>query len=105
MKIAIGSDHAGFAYKEKVKALLLSLGHEVKDLGAPPYNYLRCGIGIGERIDWARIARRERQNSKRAYLGAADRSTLRPRSGLFHRVVSPGPVGIDYMRERVSEHC
>jgi ribose 5-phosphate isomerase B len=34
MKIAIGSDHAGFAYKEKVKALLLSLGHEVKDFGA-----------------------------------------------------------------------
>src|SRR5580704_11944524 len=33
MKIAIGSDHAGFAYKEKVKALLLSLGHEVKDFG------------------------------------------------------------------------
>lgn len=33
MKIAIGSDHAGFAYKEKVKALLISLGHEVKDFG------------------------------------------------------------------------
>ena len=33
MKIALGSDHAGFAYKEKVKALLLSLGHEVKDCG------------------------------------------------------------------------
>lgn len=33
MKIAIASDHAGFAYKEKVKALLLSLGHEVEDFG------------------------------------------------------------------------
>jgi ribose 5-phosphate isomerase B len=33
MKIAIGSDHAGFKYKEKVKALLLSLGHDVKDFG------------------------------------------------------------------------
>ncbi|MCE0522844.1 MAG: RpiB/LacA/LacB family sugar-phosphate isomerase [Methylacidiphilales bacterium] len=33
MKIALGSDHAGFAYKEKVKALLLSLGHEVTDCG------------------------------------------------------------------------
>ena len=33
MKIAIGSDHAGFLYKEKVKALLISLGHEVKDCG------------------------------------------------------------------------
>ena len=33
MKISLGSDHAGFLYKEKVKALLLSLGHEVKDCG------------------------------------------------------------------------
>jgi ribose 5-phosphate isomerase B len=33
MKIALGSDHAGFLYKEKAKALLLSLGHEVKDCG------------------------------------------------------------------------
>ena len=33
MKIALGSDHAGFAYKEKVKALLISLGHEVVDCG------------------------------------------------------------------------
>ena len=33
MKIAIGSDHAGFAYKEKIKALLTSLGHDVADFG------------------------------------------------------------------------
>lgn len=33
MKIALGSDHAGFAYKEKIKTLLLSLGHEVQDFG------------------------------------------------------------------------
>ena len=33
MKIAIGSDHAGFVYKEKIKAHLVSLRHEVKDLG------------------------------------------------------------------------
>jgi ribose 5-phosphate isomerase B len=33
MKIALGSDHAGFLLKEKVKALLTSLGHEVKDCG------------------------------------------------------------------------
>src|SRR5436190_20606873 len=33
MKIALGSDHAGFRYKEKVKELLGSLGHEVKDFG------------------------------------------------------------------------
>jgi ribose 5-phosphate isomerase B len=33
MKIAIGSDHAGFAYKEQIKTLLQSLGHEVRDFG------------------------------------------------------------------------
>ena len=33
MKIAIGSDHAGFAYKERIKTLLTSLGHEVRDFG------------------------------------------------------------------------
>jgi ribose 5-phosphate isomerase B len=33
VKISLGTDHAGFRYKEKVKALLGSLGHEVKDFG------------------------------------------------------------------------
>jgi ribose 5-phosphate isomerase B len=33
MKIALGSDHAGFRYKEKIKQLLISLWHEVRDFG------------------------------------------------------------------------
>jgi ribose 5-phosphate isomerase B len=33
MKISLGTDHAGFRYKEKVKELLASLGHEVEDFG------------------------------------------------------------------------
>jgi ribose 5-phosphate isomerase B len=33
MKIAMGSDHAGFKYKEQIKALLLEAGHEVVDFG------------------------------------------------------------------------
>lgn len=33
MKIAIGTDHAGFHYKEKIKAFLTTQGHEVKDFG------------------------------------------------------------------------
>jgi ribose 5-phosphate isomerase B len=33
MKISLGTDHAGFRYKEKVKALLEQLGHEVMDFG------------------------------------------------------------------------
>ena len=33
MKIAIGSDHAGYRYKEKIKQLLTELGHAVDDFG------------------------------------------------------------------------
>ena len=33
MKISLGTDHAGFRYKEKVKAFLTELGHEMKDFG------------------------------------------------------------------------
>ena len=33
MKIAIGSDHAGFQYKEEIKKFLQSLGHTVTDFG------------------------------------------------------------------------
>jgi len=43
MKIAIGSDHAGFAYKEKIKQYLIERGHEVCDFGPdaaePPVDY------------------------------------------------------------------
>jgi RpiB/LacA/LacB family sugar-phosphate isomerase len=34
MKIGVGADHAGFELKEKVKALLAELKHEVLDVGA-----------------------------------------------------------------------
>ncbi len=33
MKIALGSDHAGYAYKESIKRHLRALGHEVVDFG------------------------------------------------------------------------
>ena len=33
MRIAIGSDHAGFDYKERLKVFLIELGHEPVDFG------------------------------------------------------------------------
>ncbi len=33
MRIAIGSDHAGFDYKEEIRHLLAQNGHEVRDFG------------------------------------------------------------------------
>lgn len=33
MKIALGTDHAGYEYKEQIKRHLIERGHEVKDFG------------------------------------------------------------------------
>jgi ribose 5-phosphate isomerase B len=78
MKIAIGSDHGGFELKEKIRSLLIELGHEVLDLGCyspDPVDYpiqgrkvaksvasghcergiLVCGTGIGMSIVANRI--------------------------------------------------
>jgi len=40
MKIAIGSDHAGFAYKERIREILTKSGHQVTDFGT--YSDARC---------------------------------------------------------------
>jgi len=50
MKIAIGADHAGFELKERVKALLLELKHEVLDLGTAncdPVDYPDYSEAVG----------------------------------------------------------
>ncbi len=70
MTISVGSDHAGFAYKEAIKALLLAHGHVVLDVGTDSeesvdypdfgiaaarlvasgvadYGIIVCGTGIG----------------------------------------------------------
>jgi ribose 5-phosphate isomerase B len=53
MKIALGSDHAGFRLKEKVKQLLLSLGHEVEDFGTTseePVDYPKFIVPAAEAV-------------------------------------------------------
>jgi ribose 5-phosphate isomerase B len=79
MKIALGSDHRGFATKERMKSLLAEWGHEVIDCGAtgekscdyPDYAIpaclkvargeadraiLMCGSGIGMTITANKVA-------------------------------------------------
>ena len=53
MKIVIGSDHAGFALKEKVIAKLIADGHEVIDAGpenADRVDYPVYGAKVGRMI-------------------------------------------------------
>jgi ribose 5-phosphate isomerase B len=47
MKIGIGSDHAGFLYKQRVKEWLAERGHEVVDFGT----------GSTESVDYPRFIR------------------------------------------------
>lgn len=52
MKIAIGTDHAGFELKETFKRALVALGHEVLDVGThaalPPVDYPDYCFPVGE---------------------------------------------------------
>ena len=54
MKLVIGSDHAGFALKEEIRANLTAAGHEVVDLGACQYDaeddYPDFAVKVGEAV-------------------------------------------------------
>jgi len=53
MKIAIASDHAGFALKNEVRDYIASLGHEVFDLGAyndQPSDYPDFAEAVGKAL-------------------------------------------------------
>jgi len=54
MKVAVGSDHAGFALKERIKRELESLGHTVTDVGTSSgtesVDYPDFAIPVGERV-------------------------------------------------------
>lgn len=54
MKVAVGSDHAGFALKERIKRELQSLGHTVVDLGTSSgtesVDYPDFVIPVAERV-------------------------------------------------------
>ena len=53
MRVAIGSDHAGFALKEAVKAFLTAERREVLDLGThstDPVDYSDCAEAVGRAL-------------------------------------------------------
>jgi RpiB/LacA/LacB family sugar-phosphate isomerase len=53
MKIAIGSDHAGFELKKRLRTFLLDLGHEVVDLGThdtTPVDYPDFAEAVGQAV-------------------------------------------------------
>ncbi len=53
MKIAIGSDHAGFVLKEEMRSYMEHLGHEVLDLGAyntEPSDYSDFALAVGKAL-------------------------------------------------------
>lgn len=60
MKIAIGSDHAGFRYKEAIKTFLTGLGHEVIDKGTDseaPVDYPRFIRPVAEAVAAGEVER------------------------------------------------
>jgi len=61
MKIALASDHGGFALKEDIKTFLVSKGHEVLDLGAESdkesVDYPNYGKACGEAVVGGRAER------------------------------------------------
>jgi ribose 5-phosphate isomerase B len=53
MRIAIASDHAGFALKEQVRKFVSGFGHDVLDLGAynaEPSDYPDYAAAVGEAL-------------------------------------------------------
>lgn len=53
MKIAIGTDHAGFEFKEDLKKFLEAQGHQVSDMGAfdkQPSDYPDFALKLGEAV-------------------------------------------------------
>lgn len=61
MRIAIGSDHAGFPLKERVKLELARMGHQVEDLGTSSaeasVDYPDFSIPVGEAVASGRAER------------------------------------------------
>ncbi|HEY5349445.1 MAG TPA: ribose 5-phosphate isomerase B [Candidatus Lustribacter sp.] len=53
MRIALGADHAGYEYKDRIAQMLRSSGHAVLDFGThdgTPVDYPQYGFAVGEAV-------------------------------------------------------
>jgi ribose 5-phosphate isomerase B len=53
MKIALGADHAGFEYKDRIARILRDKGYQVLDFGThdpTPVDYPQYGYAVGEAV-------------------------------------------------------
>jgi ribose 5-phosphate isomerase B len=60
MQIALGADHVGFALKEHLKQTLLTLGHQIDDLGTnseAPTDYPPICAAVARAVASGRVAR------------------------------------------------
>ena len=60
MTIAVGADHAGFEYKDRIARVLRHKGHEVLDFGthdSTPVDYPQFGYAVGEAVASGQAAR------------------------------------------------
>jgi ribose 5-phosphate isomerase B len=82
VRIALGADHAGFEFKQQVSAILLSLGHEVDDVGAHSFDPL------DDYPDFARPV------AEAVATGSADRGLLVCGSGVGASIAANKITGI-----------
>src|SRR6184192_3251060 len=81
MKIALASDHAGFDYKEQIKKLLLTEGHEVRDFGTTS----------NDRVDYPKFIRPAAEAVAR---GECDRGVVLGGSGNGEAIVANKVRGV-----------
>ena len=90
MKISVASDHAGFAFKQRLKSELESLGHEVVDFGT----------GSDESCDYPDYAE---PAVREVAAGAADRAILACTNGIGMSMLAnriPGAMAALVYNER-----
>ena len=94
MRIAVGSDHAGYALKTEVLAHLAAAGHEVDDLGADSaevsVDYPLVGRSVGDAVADGRAERGVCVCGSGIGIGIAANKVEGVRAALVHDVTTAG---------------